>query len=85
MRGRRCLREGVLAFHYLARAGHRPVLHFAVAPSSMATAKPRAHCWISIGGEIVMNPPSEAMVELFRHDAKTTPPQGLAVREMVWS
>ena len=31
MRGRRCLREGLLAFHYLALSGRRPVLLFGVA------------------------------------------------------
>lgn len=84
MRGRRCLRQGVLAFHYLARAGHHPVLHFAVAPSTLSTARPRAHCWVSVGDEIVINPPVEAMIEIFRHDT-TTPPQDLKVREVIWS
>jgi hypothetical protein len=74
MRGRRCLREGLLAFHYLSLAGHRPVLHFGIVPSSMKTARPRAHCWVSVGGATVLNPPLEPMLDLFSYDGEAALP-----------
>lgn len=74
MRGRRCLREGLLAFHYLALGGHRPVLHFAIVPKTALTTRPRAHCWVSLNGETVLNPPQEPMLDLFTYDGRTAAP-----------
>lgn len=74
MRGRRCLREGLLAFHYLSLAGHRPVLHFAIVPKTALTNRPRAHCWVSVAGETVMNPPLEPMLDLFSYDGRAAMP-----------
>ena len=68
MRDRRCLRQGVLAFHFLTLAGHRPVLHFGVVPSTMSMPRPRAHCWVSVQDFIILNPPMEPMVEILAHD-----------------
>jgi hypothetical protein len=76
MRGRRCLREGLLAFHYLALAGHAPVLHFGVVPQSLKGKKPSAHCWVSVGGQIVLNPPGRPMHELFVYDGRASVPTG---------
>lgn len=70
MRGRRCLREGLLAFHYLTLAGHMPVLHFGLVPGSLTSDRPRAHCWITLAGACVLNPPDAGMVELFSYDGK---------------
>jgi hypothetical protein len=71
MRGRRCLREGLLAFHYLSLAGHRPVLHFGLVPQTIATPRPQAHCWVTIDDETVINPPATPMIELFAYDGST--------------
>jgi hypothetical protein len=76
MRGRRCFREGLLAFHYLALAGHAPLLHFGVVPQSLSGKKPAAHCWISIDGKIMLNPPERPMHELFFYDGKSSVPIG---------
>jgi hypothetical protein len=76
MRGRRCLREGLLAFHYLALAGHAPLLHFGVVPQSLGGSKPSAHCWVSVGGEILLNPPARPMHELFVFDGRASVPIG---------
>lgn len=70
MRDRRCLRQGVLAFHFLTLAGHRPVLHFGVVPSTISMPRPRAHCWVSVQGFIILNPPMEPMVEILAHDGR---------------
>lgn len=85
MAGRRCLREGVMAFHYLSLAGHEPVFHFAVNAASLATARPRAHCWISIDGKVVLNPPEPGMVEVFRYDASTPTPDTRLTSETTWT
>lgn len=76
MRGRRCLREGLLAFHYLALSGYAPLLHFGVITQSLGGDKPSAHCWVSVAGEIVLNPPICPMHELFVFDGKTSVPTG---------
>jgi hypothetical protein len=80
MRGRRCLREGLLAFHYLSLAGHKPVLHFGIVPKSVLTARPRAHCWVDLNGCTVLNPPQEPMLELFSYDRRAKLPAGQAMR-----
>ncbi|MBA3448757.1 MAG: lasso peptide biosynthesis B2 protein [Pseudaminobacter sp.] len=74
MRGRRCLREGLLAFHYLSLAGHRPVLHFGIVSKSAATSRLRAHCWLSLEGQVVLNPPQEPMLDLFSYDGRSSMP-----------
>jgi hypothetical protein len=70
MRDRRCLREGLLAFHYLSLAGHRPLLHFAIEKASLTMPKPAAHCWVTVGGRILMNPPSATMIDMFAWDGE---------------
>jgi hypothetical protein len=74
MRGRRCLREGLLAFHYLARAGYQPVLHFGIVPASIRAGRPHAHCWVSLGGATILNPPQTPMLDLFAYDGKAAIP-----------
>ena len=74
MRGRRCLREGLLAFRYLSLAGYRPKLHFGLVPRSAMTPRPRAHCWVSLDGNTVLNPPQEPMLVLFEYDGKQAIP-----------
>lgn len=76
MRGRRCLREGLLAFHYLSLAGHAPVLHFGVIPISLKGDRPAAHCWISVGGKVILNAPTGSMHELFVYDGSRSVPTG---------
>ncbi len=79
MRGRRCLREGLLAFHYLKLAGYAPVLHFGLVPKTITTTRPKAHCWISLNGTIVLNPPVVPMLDLFAYDgADSMPANGTA-------
>lgn len=76
MRGRRCLREGLLAFHFLSLAGHAPLLHFGVIPKSLKGDRPSAHCWVSVRGEIILNPPAQQMHELFVYDGSRSVPIG---------
>ena len=82
MRHRRCLREGLLGFHFLSRAGYKPLLHFAIIPATAATARPRAHCWISLDGAIVLNPPEVPMLDLFTYDGSRSAPAPQALRKV---
>lgn len=68
MRGRRCLREGLLAFHFLKLAGFKPVLRFGVIKQSFVSGHPKAHCWVLVDDQILLNPPIEPMVHLFDYD-----------------
>lgn len=65
MRDRRCLREGMLAFRFLTLAGIPAKIHFGVDRDSVSAPVLSAHCWISVNGEVVMNPPSDRMVTIY--------------------
>jgi hypothetical protein len=67
MTDRRCLREGLLAYRFLRAAGYKPELHFGVDRDSIREPSMRAHCWVVVGGEIVLNPPDPSMVTVLRH------------------
>lgn len=73
MRGRRCLREGLLAYRFLRLAGHPATIHFGVLAGGAPGERTRAHCWVSVADEVLVNPPGaeggdRRMVELFRFD-----------------
>jgi hypothetical protein len=72
MRGRRCLREGLLAFLFLRLAGYAAVIHFGIEPSSLGE-RPRGHCWVTVSGACVLNSPSPSILPLFSWDGRTTP------------
>lgn len=54
MRGRRCLRLGLLGFRFLREAGYEPRLHFGVDPASLGAARLAAHCWIELDGRTAL-------------------------------
>lgn len=64
MRDRPCLREGLLAYRFLHLAGFRPRLHFGVDRNSAAAPRLSAHCWVSLDGRVVLNPPLPSHVEM---------------------
>jgi hypothetical protein len=68
MRDRRCLRQGILAFRFMAAAGHVPELHFGVDRTSVASNL-KAHCWLVYRGATVLNPPDANMVPILVHTA----------------
>ena len=69
MRHRRCLREGLLAYRFLGEAGHAPTIHFSIVRGTLDRPAPMAHCWVSVDGEAIVNPPTPEMVELVAYDA----------------
>jgi hypothetical protein len=70
MRGRRCLRQGLLGFRFLRLAGFAPLLHFGIEPGSIKFDSLHAHCWITLAGSCVLNPPSETMLTMFSWDGE---------------
>jgi hypothetical protein len=89
MRGRRCLREGLLAYHALRRAGHPAALHFAVLVGSQHLERLKAHCWVSLAGRVLLNAPSGDYAELLVYDGRALPRQGgeqaaLSLAEADW-
>lgn len=69
MRDRRCLREGLLGFEFLTRAGYLPELHFALDPASLSEDRIRAHCWVCLDGEPVIGDRQGDQVTIFVHRA----------------
>ncbi|MCX7304459.1 MAG: lasso peptide biosynthesis B2 protein [Hyphomicrobiales bacterium] len=74
MRDRRCLREGLLGFEFLSRAGYAPELHFAVEPASVAKDRIAAHCWVCLDGQPVVGDRLGDQVTIFVH---RSPAQGM--------
>jgi hypothetical protein len=68
MRDRRCLRQGLLAYHFLAAAGYRPALHFGVDRASITSVRLRAHCWVVLAGAVILNPPDGTTQTIFVYD-----------------
>lgn len=66
MREQRCLREGLLAYRCLKRAGREPTLHFGIQRASVRAERMAAHCWVTLEGRMVLNPPPEGYVEIYR-------------------
>lgn len=79
MRGTRCLREGVLAFRFLRLAGHDAVIAFGVERDSIANGAIRAHCWVTIEGRCVINPPYPGIIPIMTHDGVSRAAGGLEI------
>jgi hypothetical protein len=67
MRDRKCLRQGLLAFGYMAQAGLRPELRFGIKPDSMNAAALAAHCWVCIDNVPVLSDKDPDMVTIHVH------------------
>jgi len=67
MRGRRCLRQGLLCFYFLRLIDVPAVLRFGV----FAEEGPHevAHCWITVHDRCVTEPPQHAYIPIMTHPA----------------
>jgi len=65
MRGRRCLREGLLCFYFLRLINVPAVLHFGV--FAEAKGHEMAHCWVSVENRWVTEPPGQAFVPILTY------------------
>lgn len=66
MRGRRCLRLGLLLFHFLRLAGLPAELNFGVYKRHV-TGREQAHCWVTVAGRCVSSPPADEHVVILVH------------------
>lgn len=65
MRGRPCLRRGLLLFYFLRLAGIPAVMHFGVYRSS--GPRDYAHCWVTVHGQCVADPPQQPYALVLVH------------------
>jgi hypothetical protein len=59
MKRRACIRFGLTLYHFLRLSGREAVVHFSVAAPSVNPNRLHAHCWVSLNGEPVVDPPSD--------------------------
>ena len=67
MKDRQCLREGLLGFRFLSRAGFTPELRFAVDRGTVETDHITAHCWVSVDETAVISNTEPDMVTVYIH------------------
>lgn len=60
MRRRSCYRLGLATGHFLRLAGHQVELHFAVAPPETDQSRLHGHCWVTLSGVAITDPPPVA-------------------------
>jgi len=65
MRGRPCLRRGLLLFYFLRQAGIPAVLQFGVYRGG--GSREQAHCWVTVDGECVADPPQQPYALVLVH------------------
>ena len=79
MKDRRCLREGLLGFRFLSRAGFSPELRFAIDRGTVETDDITAHCWVSVDETPVISNLEPEMVTVYVHGSQeqaVTPENG---------
>jgi len=72
MRRRRCLREGLMMFHFLCLAGKAAVLRIGAYAPSEGLKRMHAHCWVTLDGDCISSPPHEPVAVVLTH----TQPRG---------
>ena len=72
MRNRRCLRQGLIGYRFLRKAGYEPELHFGIDVGSVERDKIDAHCWVVLDGKSVVNDVLESMVTIHVHASTST-------------
>ncbi len=65
MRGRRCLREGLLCLYFLRLIDVPAVLHFGV--FQKVKGREVAHCWVVVRDRCVTPPPQQKFVPILIH------------------
>jgi len=57
MRRRACLRRGLVLFQFLRLAGVPALLHISVFSPGAEADRMKAHCWVSVEGRCLSDPP----------------------------
>ena len=68
MKRRRCLRQGLLTYHFLCLADIDAVVRFSVYPDRPGDPRMHAHCWVTVGQKCVTFPAGEDSVEMMTFD-----------------
>jgi len=74
MRNRRCLRQGLIGYRFLRKAGHEPELHFGIDVGSVERDRINAHCWVVLDGKPVVNDILEGMFTIHVHGSTSADP-----------
>jgi len=67
MRRRACLRKGLLLFHFLRLAGLPAELCFGVFAPRQNAERMHGHCWVTLNGAAMSDPPIESATVVLRH------------------
>ena len=59
MKRRFCMRFGLGLYHFLRLAGNDAVVHFSLAAPLLDPDRLHGHCWVSLNGRPVADPPRE--------------------------
>ena len=68
MRGRKCLRRGLLLFYFLELSGYPAELHFGI--YSDCPTRMKAHCWVTVNGLTVADPPDRPCGIVLRYGSR---------------
>jgi hypothetical protein len=69
MRNRRCLREGLIGYRFMRKAGYQPELHFGIEDKSLKHDRINAHCWVVLNGKPIVNDTLPDMTTIHIHSA----------------
>ncbi len=59
MKRRFCMRFGLTLYHFLRLSGREAVVHFSLASPTLDPDRLHGHCWVSLHGQPVADPPRE--------------------------
>ena len=69
MKRRACIRRGLLLLHFLRLSGREAVATISVGPDPSRPGKLLAHCWVSLEGRCVADPPAPDMKPILHYPA----------------
>ena len=76
MRDRRCLRRSIVCYRFLRKSGHLPQIHFSVDHKSLNSDKTKAHCWVALDGEEVVEGEIAQMTLIYTYPGEVSNGQG---------
>ncbi|MGO8705273.1 MAG: lasso peptide biosynthesis B2 protein [Candidatus Brocadiia bacterium] len=75
MRRRICQRRGLTLFHFLSLSGIRSELRFGVYAKRPQQRRTVAHCWVTVDGEALADPPMEPCALVLVYPPPPKPPE----------
>jgi hypothetical protein len=65
---RPCLRRGLVLFHMLQLADLPARLHFGLYPKRQVADAFRGHCWVTVNGDCIGEPPEPSLTVIWTHE-----------------